>query len=74
MSPGLCAQGLQGSLEGWRSAQVARRGEAAVRGAEGARRERGAGRGSRGCWQGPRGSPEDAAQHILHMSSEEEEV
>lgn len=50
--------------------QVARRVEVAARGA---------GRGAgpplpRGRCEGQRGFPEDAAQHILHMSSEEEEV
>lgn len=67
MSPGLCAQGLQGSPE----RGGVRRWPAEERRRCGARRGRGEGRG---CWQGPLGSPEDAAQHILHMSSEEEEV
>lgn len=49
------------------SAQVAGRLEAAARGAG-----RGGGAGRASCSRG--GSPEDAAQHILHMSSEEEEV
>lgn len=57
-------------------AQVARLVEAAARGVEGVQGVQGRGAGpllprrlsGAGC------SPEDAAQHILHMSSEEEEV
>lgn len=46
------------------------RGVEGVQGAEG----RGAGRLPPRRLSGAGGSPEDAAQHILHMSSEEEEV
>lgn len=78
LAPGPLRGGALGSTVGYGvcRAQVARRVEAAARGVEGVQGAEGRGAGLLlpRRLSGAGGSPEDAAQHILHMSSEEEEV